>query len=98
MGRPIKPLQFTDRPFVPISQLLWGDAIYVRDVRGREQWSKRQLKAAVFLLHELYDAFDLAALLLGELDHRQGSTWKDCYLGSILLSHPELALNIPAPA
>ncbi|MEO1002673.1 MAG: FkbM family methyltransferase [Cyanobacteria bacterium J06638_7] len=98
MGRPIKPLHFTDRPFVPISQLLWGDAIYGRDVRVREQWSERQRKAAVFLLHELYDAFDMAALLLGELDHRQGSTWKDCHLGSILLSHPELALTIPAPA
>ncbi len=65
MGRPFRPLQLGADPNAAISQLLWADAIYVRDFRHREQWSERQLKAAAFLLHELYDAFDLAGLAAG---------------------------------
>ncbi|WP_053068398.1 FkbM family methyltransferase [Synechococcus sp. GFB01] len=98
MGRPFRPLQLAANPNAAISQLLWADAIYVRDFRQRQQWSERQLKAAAFVMHELYNAFDLVALLLGELDRRQGSAWQDCYLGSVLLSRPDLALETPAPS
>ncbi len=98
MGRPFRPLRQAANPNAALSQLLWADAIYVRDFRQRRRWSERQLKAAAFLLHELYGAFDLVALLLGELDRRQASAWQDCYLGSVLLSRPDLALETPAPA
>ncbi|MFO8238820.1 MAG: FkbM family methyltransferase [Prochlorococcaceae cyanobacterium] len=98
MGRPFRPLRQAANPNAALSQLLWADAIYVRDFRQRQQWSERQLKAAAFLLHELYGAFDLVALLLGELDRRQGTQWQECYLGSVLLSRPDLALEIPASA
>jgi FkbM family methyltransferase len=98
MGRPFRPLQLAANANAAISQLLWADAIYVRDFRQRQHWSERQLKAAAFLLHELYDACDLAALLLAELDRRQGTQWQECYLGSVLLSRPDLAVEIPAVA
>lgn len=84
MGRPFRPLQQAANPNAALSQLLWADAIYVRDFRQRQLWSERQLKAAAFLLHEL--------------DRRQGSAWQECYLGSVLLSRPDLALETPAPA
>ncbi len=96
MGRPYKPLQFAGNPNVPIRQLLWADAIYVRDFRKRTQWSERQLKAAILLLHELYDAFDLAALLLSELDSRQNTQWQESYVASVLLSHPNLTIATAA--
>jgi len=91
-GRPFKPLHLQAHPKNPISQLLWADAVYVRDVGKRAQWSRRQLQAAAFLLHELYKAFDLVSLLLGELDGRQESDWQSCYLASLLMS--ELALSV----
>lgn len=92
-GRPFKPVHLDGQPLSPISQILWSDAIYVRDVREREQWSSRQLKAAIFVLHELYQAFDLAALLLSELDRRQQSDWQPCYLASLLFSEPSLRVE-----
>jgi len=98
MGRPFRPLQLAANPNAALSQLLWADAIYVRDFRRRQQWSERQLKAAAFLLHQLYNAFDLAALLLSELDRRQETQWHECYLGSVLLSRPDLALESSASA
>ncbi len=89
-GRPFKPLRSEANPLAPISQILWTDAIYVKDFRQRAQWSEHQLKAAAFLLHELYDAFDLVSLLLSELDARQSTDWRSLYLASVLLSHPAL--------
>ena len=92
MGRPFRPLQRKDNPYASISQTLWGDAVYVRDYRRLEQWSIRQLKAAIFLLHELYSAADLSTLLLKELDQRQSSDLKGCYLASLLLSQEDIQL------
>jgi len=92
-GRPFKPVHLDGQPQSPISQILWADAIYVRDFQERERWSSRQLKAAIFVLHELYQAFDLAALLLSELDRRQQSDWQSCYLVSLLFSEPNLRVE-----
>lgn len=86
MGRPFKPLQKDGRPDQAISQMLWGDAIYVRDFRRLEQWSVRHLRAAAFILHENYQAVDLVALLLRELDRRMDSSLSDCYLAALMTS------------
>lgn len=80
MGRPFKPLQQTGNAATPISQLLWGDAIYARDFRTIRNWTTRQLKASAFLLHALYDAFDLTHLILKELDDREGYDLAGIYL------------------
>ncbi|MFN9532802.1 MAG: FkbM family methyltransferase, partial [Cyanobacteriota bacterium] len=89
-GRPFKPLRIEAHPLSPISQILWTDAIYVKDFRQRAVWSEHQLKAAAFLLHELYNASDLVSLLLSELDARHGTDWQSLYLASVLLSDPAL--------
>jgi hypothetical protein len=92
-GRPYKPLAMEAQSLNPISQLLWGDAVYVRDFRLRAGWTDRQLKAACFLLHELYKAADLVSLLLTELDHRNGTDWQSLYLASLLMSEPGFNVN-----
>lgn len=92
MGRPFNPLQRQEGPGLAISQTLWGDAIYVKDFRRRSEWNERILKAAAFVLHELYGAFDLVSLMLAELDRRAGTQWQECYLGSVLFSQPGLRL------
>ena len=89
-GRPFKPLRIEAHPLSPISQILWTDAIYVKDFRQRAVWSEHQLKAAAFLPHELYNASDLVSLLLSELDARHGTDWQSLYLASVLLSDPAL--------
>jgi protein O-GlcNAc transferase len=92
-GRPFLPLRKAENPFQPISQTLWGDAVYVRDFRRRDQWSTHQLKAAAFVLHELYKAYDLVALLLAEVDSREEGGWQSLYLTSLLLSDPTLRVE-----
>lgn len=92
MGRPFMPLRMKQSPYASMSQTLWGDAIYVRDFRRREEWSDRQLKAAIFVLHELYQAADLTTLLLSELDRRQSSDLTSCYLAALLSSEESIQL------
>ncbi|MBM5816012.1 MAG: FkbM family methyltransferase [Cyanobacteria bacterium K_Offshore_surface_m2_239] len=92
-GRPFLPLRKAENPYQPISQTLWGDAVYVRDFRRREQWSLHQLKAAVFVLHELYQAYDLVSLLLAEVDRREEGAWQSLYLTSLLLSDPTVRVD-----
>jgi FkbM family methyltransferase len=95
MGRPFKPLQKVGNPSASISQVLSSDAVYVRDFRNLTAWSTQQLRAASFLLHELYGAIDLAAFLLAELDRRCGSQLHDPYLSSLLFTSSTIELCIP---
>ncbi|MCP9861491.1 hypothetical protein KBZ33_20815, partial [Cyanobium sp. Cruz-8D1] len=92
-GRPFKPLQIIDNRYQSISQLLWADAIYVRDFRKLELWSNHQLRTASFLLHQLYDAFDLTAFLLSELDRRCAISYSEPYLSALLLGNQTLGLS-----
>ena len=85
MGRSFKPVYKVNDPFAPISQILWDDAVYVRDFRAIEQWSIRQLQSAAFVLHEVYEAYDLTTLILKELDRRRQSDLVSIYL-SVLMS------------
>lgn len=91
-GLPIPPVRLANDSFGG-SQLLWADAVYIRDYRQCEQWSNRQLQAAAFVLHVLYRAFDVVALLLRELDRRQQSDWHSLYLASLLFSEPTIQLE-----
>jgi FkbM family methyltransferase len=84
-GRSFKPVHKVNDPFSPISQILWADAVYVRDFRAIEQWSIRQLQAAAFVLHEVYEAFDLTTLIFREIDRRRESDLVSIYL-SVLMS------------
>jgi FkbM family methyltransferase len=84
LGRPFKPLRIASAPLQAISQILWGDAIYIRDFRQLTSWNTRQLKAASFILHELYNSVDLVGLLLAELDRRCDTSYCQPYLSSLL--------------
>jgi len=93
MGRSFKPVQKVNDPFSPISQILWADAVYVRDFRVLEQWTIRQLQAAAFLLHEVYEAFDLTTLILRELDRRRQSDLVSIYLSVLMTLRDDLQVS-----
>ncbi len=82
MGLPFRLLQQGSESQAALSQLLWGDAIYVRDFRQRHQWSERQLKAAAFLLHELYAPSIWWPCCSLSLTAARAAPWQECYLGS----------------
>ena len=85
--RALKPMMLTGDCNIAMSQMLWGDAIYIRDFRNIEDWSRHQLKAAAFLMHSLYGSFDLTHLILRELDRRQSSDLVNCYLMALAISN-----------
>ena len=70
-GRCFRPWRLAPNPFIPLSQVLWADAVFVRDFAHLEAWSDDQLLRAVAILHEVYRSYDLAQRLLAELDKRQ---------------------------
>jgi protein O-GlcNAc transferase len=71
-GRPFKPLVAGGDVNRPISQQLWGDAVYVKDFTRLESLSPRQLLAMAVILHTQYDAIDLAHLCLVAHDRQTG--------------------------
>jgi len=78
-GRCFRP--FTqENPYLPMSQLLWADAVFVRDFTTLESYSKEDLLKASLLLHTVYHSFDLVALLLREYDQRHATALFDRYI------------------
>jgi protein O-GlcNAc transferase len=84
MGRPFKPLLLDDNPNRQISQTLWADAVFVKDFRLRHQWEDRILQSSALILHKFYQGFDLARLLIQELDRRHGTVLVSEYLSFFL--------------
>lgn len=67
-GRPMKPLHFASNPLQPISQQLWADAVYVRDLWELQGFSKDQLLRTALILHEVYHSYDVVLHVLQKYD------------------------------
>ena len=70
-GRPFKGVSAQD-PFAPVSQVMWADAIFVRDFSNLAAYGDDDLIKASAILHVVYQSCDLVALLLREHDRRLG--------------------------
>jgi hypothetical protein len=55
---------------MPVSQLLWADAIFVRDFSRLDAYSDDDLLKAAAVLDMVYCSYDLVGLLLTEYDRR----------------------------
>ena len=77
-GRALKPMRLAD-PRAPISQMLWADAIFVRDFTRLDRLSDRQLLKLAALLHQIYQSMDLALLVLRDHDRRRGGRLGQIY-------------------
>lgn len=78
-GRPFAPFM-PPNPFVPISQILWADAVFVRDFSRLERYTDQGLLKAAAILDVVYRSYDLTALLLGEYDRRQQADLRARYV------------------
>ena len=79
-GRTFKPLIVDNDINAVMSQILWGDAVYVRDFMAFERLPAAGLLKLVAILHENYHSFDLALLALQAHDHQTGSQLHQAYL------------------
>jgi hypothetical protein len=91
VGRGIRPLSPPNQ-LEPISQLLWAGAVFVRDFAALAGYSDDQLVAASLVLNDVYNSFDLALLLLTELDRRRGTGHAAAYHAALQTApalHPQ---------
>jgi hypothetical protein len=82
-GRAFVPLLVENDPSRRISQMLWGNAVYIRDFMHLDRLSPQQLLKLAMIAHELYGAVDLAHLALAEHDRSSGTTLAGAYLAQV---------------
>jgi len=76
-GRCFKPLQANNDLNARINQILWTDAIYVRDFTKLDQLFPPMLLKMAVILNDCYHSADLAARILLEYDRQTGTKhWK----------------------
>src|SRR5271156_3971034 len=79
-GRSFKPMVIDGNINQPLRQLLWADAIYVKDWLKFRELSLDKLKKLAVLLHDVVASFDLCHLVLETIDARSGSAFAPRYL------------------
>lgn len=80
-GRPLKPIHFLDNPLKPISQQLWADAVYVRDLWELKDFSVPQLLRTALILHEVYHSYDVAHHVLAKANSEFAQRYLETVLG-----------------
>jgi FkbM family methyltransferase len=82
-GRTFKPLIFKNDVTAALSQVLWGDAVYVRDFMRFDQLSNTALLKLAAILHETYRSVDMVAHALAAYDRRNASNLQQIYMGKL---------------
>jgi FkbM family methyltransferase len=85
-GRTFKPLIFNNNVGAAMSQMLWGNVVYVRDFMTFDQLAPPALLKLAVILHENYGAADLAAVALEAYDRHTGSSLQPAYIERLV--HP----------
>jgi hypothetical protein len=93
-GRTFRPVRRDHNPFAPISQMLWCDAVFVRDFARMDVLSAEQLLHGAIILDEVYQSYDLAHFWLHAYDERSraSASLAQAYLQE-LATRPELPHN-----
>ena len=79
-GRTFKPLFIEENPFASLSQMLWSNAVYVKDFMALDTLLPPQLLKLAIILHEVYDSYDLCVAVLQQHDSVAGTKLADAYL------------------
>jgi hypothetical protein len=82
VSRAITPM-FLDNVYEGISQVLWADAVFVRDLRRLDVFSDEQLLKTAMLVQECYGSIDLAYHFLMEFDRRTGARLAESLLNGV---------------
>jgi len=75
-----------------LNQLVWADAVFLRDLTKLDLYSDRQLIVTANLMHDVYNSFDVAYQLLAAFDARQKTGLANKYMAALQLSYGERAL------
>ncbi|MCX7935938.1 MAG: FkbM family methyltransferase, partial [Planctomycetota bacterium] len=83
-GRTAKPLLVNNDPNAAMSQMLWADAVYVKDMLAWHTLPPAKLLKMVLILHEVYRAYDLCHLALQAYDSLCHSALAPRYLQALV--------------
>ena len=83
-GRVMKPLAKKGMANYPV-QMLWTDALFVKDVLDTQAFTTEQLLKLAVLL-DLYESSDVAVFLLKQYDARSGTGFAQSYLQALSAS------------
>jgi len=78
-SRGFKPLSKANDVNQGFRQILWSDAVYVRDWLSLPALSDDKLKKFAVLMHDVMGSFDLCHLILDELGRRESVDWAGRY-------------------
>jgi hypothetical protein len=83
VSRSIQPLIVNNDVYAGLSQSVWADAIFVRDLTRLDRISDRQLLRTAAIMQNSYRAYDLVLHLLLEHDRRTGKGLAPAYLAEL---------------
>ena len=83
MSRVVQQMMLNNSIFAGLNQLLWADAVFMRDLAAVETLSPKQLIAFAAIVHECYKSIDISLHLLQEHDRRSGGNLASRYLAGI---------------
>ncbi len=82
-GRCFKPMLVNNDPERAMRQLLWADAVYVRDFMKLEPVAKEKLLRLAAILNNVIGSLDLCHYVLAHLDRREGSAMAASYMKAV---------------
>src|SRR2546430_11736538 len=80
----IRPLMVNNGPYGGMSQMVWTDALYLRDFTQFERLAAAKLLKLAVILHEVYGSIDMAHRALEAYDSTQGTDLAARYRNEIL--------------
>lgn len=81
--RVFAPMMVNNSIYGGLNQLVWADAVFVRDFTRLDSQTSEQLLSGAAILHDCYQSYDLTLKLLIEHDKRTGKKLADGYLGRL---------------
>lgn len=83
VSRAVQPMVVNGDPYAGLGQLVWADAVFIRDLARTGALADRQSLAMAAILHDCYSAYDIAFRLLAEHDRRAGTARAQAYLAGL---------------
>jgi FkbM family methyltransferase len=83
VSRVIQPLLVENDIYSGLSQIVWADAVFVRDFTRLRSLTDQQLLSMAAIVHDCYQSLDLALHLLTESDRRTNKNMAADYLAGL---------------
>lgn len=95
--RAIAPLRANGNPYVGFGQLVWADAVYIKDFTKFSLLSAEKLRRLAVILYAAYHSYDVAICALLAADKQDGGASADVLINAIRALEKPKERNQPEP-